>query len=369
MRVLHITSTFFPDSNGGIEEVIRQICFNSKNFGVESRVFTLSDNPNPEIFIKEGIKVIRANKNFEIASSGFSFNAFLKFKKQVEWADIIHYHFPWPFADLLHLFCQVNKKSIITYHSDVVRQKKLKVLYTPLMSYFLYKVDRIVATSSNYADSSKVLKKYNDKVVIIPIGLNDDIFPYVDDTDLEIMKSKVGQNFFLFIGSLRKYKGLNVLLDAIYSTNLKCVIAGSGAEEINLIEQSKKLKLSNVQFLKQVNDKEKVALLKLCRAVVFSSVLRSEAFGVSLVEGSIFSKPLISTSLGTGTSYVNLHGNTGIEVPPSNSKALRDAMIQLNDNEELSNKMGSAARLRYEELFTGQLMGQKYVELYESLTN
>ena len=369
MRILHITSTFFPDSNGGIEQVIRQICINSDHFSVENRVFTLSNNPNPEVFIKDGIKIFRAKKNVEIASSGFSINAFKQFKKQLEWADIIHYHFPWPFADLLHLFCQVKKKSIITYHSDIVRQKKLNFFYSPLMTYFLNNVDKIVTTSRNYLETSTVLRKYKDKVVVIPIGVSESSLPEIDDADLTNMRSKVGQDFFLFIGSLRRYKGLSVLLDAINGTKLKCVIAGSGAEEVNLIKQSKKLNLSNVQFLMRVNDKDKVALLKLCRAVVFSSILRSEAFGVSLVEGSMFAKPLISTNLGTGTSFVNLDGDTGIEVPPSNCNALREAMIQLNDNDELSNKMGIAARLRYEELFTGQLMVQKYVELYKSLNN
>ena len=90
-----VTSTFFPDSRGGIEEVIRQICLNTKPYGVESRVFTLSKNNLPEVIIQEGLEIFRAHKNFEVASSGFSFQAFLNFKNQVEWADVIHYHFPW----------------------------------------------------------------------------------------------------------------------------------------------------------------------------------------------------------------------------------------------------------------------------------
>tara|TARA_B100000795_G_scaffold233393_1_gene192102 strand:- start:535 stop:1635 length:1101 start_codon:yes stop_codon:yes gene_type:complete len=366
MKVLHVTSIFFPDSRGGIEEVIRQICLNTKPYGVESRVFTLSKNNIPEVIIKEGLEIFRSHKNFEIASSGFSFQAFSNFKHQIEWADVIHYHFPWPFADLLHILCQVKKKSIVTYHSDVIRQKKLKYLYSPLMNYFLKDVSHIIATSNNYLETSQVLKKYRDKTSIISIGLNQESYPDVLDSDLTNMKDRVGSGFFLFLGSLRKYKGLDILLRALHGTNLQCVIAGSGGVEKEITQQAEKLKMKNVFFLKRVTDVEKIALLKLCCSVVFSSTQRSEAFGVALIEGSMFSKPLISTDLGTGTSYVNLNGITGIVVPPSDIFALRNAMMHLDKDKILAKKMGHSARLRYEKLFTGKLMGKKHLELYES---
>ncbi len=49
MRILHVYRTYFPDTQGGLEEAIRQICINTGEHGVESRVFMLSSNPNPPI--------------------------------------------------------------------------------------------------------------------------------------------------------------------------------------------------------------------------------------------------------------------------------------------------------------------------------
>ena len=47
MKVLHFYRTYFPDTQGGLEEAIRQICLNTIPFGVESRVLTISAKPSP----------------------------------------------------------------------------------------------------------------------------------------------------------------------------------------------------------------------------------------------------------------------------------------------------------------------------------
>ena len=68
---------------------------------------------------------------------------------------------------------------------------------------------------------------------------------------------------------------------------------------------------------------DKVALINLCYAVVFPSHLRSEAFGISLLEGAMYGKPLISSEIGTGTSHINIDGETGLVVPPNDPVALQ----------------------------------------------
>lgn len=367
LRVLHVYRTYFPDTQGGLEEVIRQICRNTKEQGIESRVFMLSDNPVPAVLELEEAQVHRFHRTFEVASCGVSIGSLSGFKRLVEWADVVHYHFPWPFADLLHLFGRVSKPSLLTYHSDVVRQKTLLRFYRPLMRAFLNKMDRIVPTSENYFASSTELGRYSEKVEVIPIGLNEDTYPSVSNEELSAVRERVGEGFFLFVGVLRYYKGLHILLDAIQNTSLRCVISGAGPIETELKEQATKLGLKNVQFLGYVSDSEKVALYQLCRAVVFPSHLRSEAFGVTLIEGSMFGKPLISCEIGTGTTYVNADGETGIVVPPANAKALREAMLQLDEDEALAGSLGKAARSRYERLFTGRLMGERYAQLYKKL--
>lgn len=122
-----------------------------------------------------------------------------------------------------------------------------------------------------------------------------------------------------------------------------------------------------MHFLGYQGDEDKVALLELSYAIVFPSHLRSEAFGISLLEGAMYGKPMISSEIGTGTSYINIHNETGLVVPPSQPEALREAMRTLWENPTRAQEMGIKAEARYKQLFTAEEMGRKWVELYEGL--
>ena len=369
MKVLHVYRTYFPDSQGGLGEVIRQICLAAGNHGVTSRVFTLSDEPFPHTLPRVEAEVVRVRKTFEIASCGFALTGMRRFAKEVEWADIVHYHYPWPFSDVMYLMAGRRRPSILTYHSDIVRQQFLLSVYRPLMSRYLDAMDMIVATSPNYFATSEVLSEYADKVEVIPIGLDEPSYPELaeQNRDIASAREQYGEDFFLFVGVLRYYKGLHILLDAMQGAPYKVVIVGSGPVEHELREQAQRLGLDNVIFAGFVSDREKMALFRLCRAVVFPSYLRSEAFGVTLLEGAMSSRPLISAEVGSGTSHVNIHGETGLVVPPGNSKALREAMDDLYQHPDKAGVMGSQARQRYEQLFTGSRMGARYADAYRRI--
>ena len=79
------------------------------------------------------------------------------------------------------------------------------------------------------------------------------------------------------------------------------------------------------------------------------------------------SKPLISTEVGTGTSHVNQQNLTGLVVQPGSPRALAGALDKLHSDPALVERMGAAARDRYQTCFTGTVMGERYMELYRSL--
>lgn len=367
MRILHFYKTYYPDTVGGGEQVINQLCRGTERLGVTSSVLTLTNNSENLLLTQDGHTVYRAKRNFQIASNDFSFSAIKKFSNLAKEFDVIHYHFPWPFMDLAHFMVGVKNPTIVTYHSDIVRQKILFRLYSPLMYKFLNDVDRIVATSPNYLATSPVLNKYKNKVDVIPIGIDKRSYPEPSAEVVAKLQHRVGERFFLFVGLIRYYKGLQTLLDALSGVNYPVVIAGSGPFEEQLKQQALRLGLKNIIFLGSVSEEAKVALLKLCYAFVFPSHLRSEAFGISLLEGAMFGKPMISCEIGTGTSYININNETGIVVPPSDPAAFRKAMRYLWENSGVAAEMGERAEKRYWKLFTADQMASRYVELYQEL--
>ena len=367
MRVLHFYKTYFPDSVGGVEQVIRQMCVGTGRLGITNQVLSLSRDRRLEPFDYEGHTVHRAPLNFEVASNAVSVQAIPKLARMAAEADVVHYHFPWPFMDLAHFLARIDKPTVVTYHSDIVRQKALLKLYQPLKHRFLESVDTIVATSPNYLASSAVLDRYRDKTRVITFGLDKSSYPEPDQARLDHWRARVGPKFFLFVGVLRYYKGLHILLDAVAGTDYPVVIVGAGPIEAELKAHAERLGLKRVQFVGAVDDLDKAALLKLCYAVAFPSHLRSEAFGISLLEGAMYGKPMISSEIGTGTTYINVHGETGLVVPPSDHEALRAAMTRLWHDPQMAQEMGQRAEARYWQLFTSAQMADNYARLYQEL--
>jgi rhamnosyl/mannosyltransferase len=352
---------------GGIEQVINQIARGCVKLGLKVDVLSLTANKSPRTIEIDGYLAHRVRLDFQIASTGFSISAFWRFYQLAKQADIIHYHYPWPFMDVVHFAMRVCKPTVVTYHSDIIRQVHLNKLYRPLKRKFLSSMSRIVATSPNYVATSTVLAQFKNNVEVIPIGLDKATYPPVDPERIAFWREKVGPQFFLFVGLIRYYKGLHILLEAAQGIDYPIVIVGAGPIESELKAQAAQLGLNNIHFLGYQSDEDKVALLTLSYAVVFPSHLRSEAFGVSLLEGAMYGKPLISSEIGTGTTYINIANETGLVVPPSDPVALRQAMAYLWEHPEQTAKMGQRAELRYRQFFTAEKMVKAYVDLYREL--
>lgn len=368
MRILHFYKTFGPEQFGGVEMFIRHLTHATAAQGHQNTVLSLADEPlQPQE--TSSYRMYQSKQDLNLARTGFSWAVFADFAHLAKQADVIHYHYPWPFMDLVHLVKGLGKPSVVTYHSDIVRQKVLLQVYRPLMHAFLGRVDAIAATSPNYLQSSTVLHRYQDKARSIPIGLAQSLYPEPDGQVVTDLRLRYGERFFLFVGVQRYYKGLHFLLEAMSAAPWPLLVVGAGPLEQDLMRTAARLKLTNVHFLGSVDEQQKVNLMQACYSVIFPSHLRSEAFGIGLLEGAMFGKPLICCEIGTGTSFINVHGSTGIVVPPMSAGALRTAMQTLWDNPGLAQRYGEAARVRYLDVFSSEELGRAYSELYKQVVS
>lgn len=364
--ITHIFKTYFPDTQGGLEEAIRQIGKYSVSKGYEVNVVSVSSNPGVRVL--DGIKCISYKRNGGISTMPISFSLWKDFKKIIERSDIIQLHFPYPFVELLTLFYKIHKPIIITYHAEIVGRNFMVKCYSPFVKQLLNKANIIVPTSKNLADSTPLLNDFKDKILPINLWLDKTRFLRLNEPSEDFKKKVLSfGNFALFVGVLRPYKGLGILLDAAKKIDNNIVIVGKGPEMNFLKKRISSENISNVFLLGYQSDENVAFLFRHCSFFVLPSCNRGECFGQVLLEASYYHKAMISTELGTGTSFVNLDSITGFVVPPNTVAALSDKMNFLFNNVEICTLLGENAYKRYSDNFTELVQGEKYIELYRKL--
>ena len=86
-----------------------------------------------------------------------------------------------------------------------------------------------------------------------------------------------------------------------------------------------------------------------------------------MLEGAKYRKPLISSEIGTGTTYINIDKETGVVALLSEPAALRQAMDYLWNNPKKAQTLGKRAEEHYLKLFTAKQMTNSYLTLYKEL--
>jgi rhamnosyl/mannosyltransferase len=174
----------------------------------------------------------------------------------------------------------------------------------------------------------------------------------------------------LFVGRIRHDKGLDVLLRAMIDLrHVRLVVVGDGPMAGAWRALAQELRVNDrVSFAGEVPDAELAAHYRGASALVLPSTSRAEAFGTVLLEAMASGLPCIATEIGTGTSWVVQHDDTGIVVPPDDVGGLRDAILRLAGEPELAAAMGRAGRARVEAEFTQRLMVERTIALYRELS-
>ncbi|MGM0428109.1 MAG: glycosyltransferase [Thermodesulfobacteriota bacterium] len=373
LKVLQIYKDYYPPVIGGVEGHINLIANGLKDRGVDVEVLVSNTCARLEIEEIEGIRVTKAPQWGRFASAPLNATFASWVRKLGTQADIVHFHFPNPTGEISSLLARLSNKSVVTYHSDIVRQARMAKLYAPFLREFLSRADLIMATSPNYVRSSEVLGDFQEKCRVIPFGIDPGRFEYTPEIQAAVQSLRriYGSGIILFIGRFRYYKGLYVLLEAMKRVRGKLLLIGSGPMEKELkhrVAADDELK-QKVFFLGELSDQQVVAHLHACDLFVLPSILRSEAFGIVLLEAMACKKPVISTELGTGTSFVNQHQKTGLVVPPNDVRALAEAINVLLRDPVIREQYGAAAGKRVEECFSLDRMIEELMAVYQIVLN
>lgn len=360
INILHVTKQYEENIYGGVESYIHSLCSNLNKKKFVSDVYTVRKKRIKKV---NNYNIYSHKETISFLSTPFSLNSIFNFRKVKRNYDLINFHFPWPFMDLLSFFVE-KKKIIVTYHSDITQRNILYYLYLPLMLLFLYRANKIIVTSRKYFNSSKILKYFKKKIIIIPIGINK---KYKVKLTNEFYKKKLKKKYFIFVGRLRNYKGIEYLIEAFKHINSNLVIVGSGKKDQFFLKKIRKTK--NIFYLSDINETYKIFLISNSQCLILPSIDRREAFGMVLLEAFSHKKPVITTEINSGNTFVNLHLKTGLNIKPKNITSLIKACNFMLEKSKLRKRMGVNAYKRFKKYFHLKVMLQKYENLILSIFN
>jgi glycosyltransferase involved in cell wall biosynthesis len=287
--------------------------------------------------------------------------------------DLIHAHFPDPVAVLVLLLLPKKIPIVVTWHSDVIRQKKFFFIYIPLLKMVLKKVDAITVATPKHITSCEQLKfyPYPERIHVVPFGVDSKPFegtPKIQNAAEIIRKKYLNKKIIFALGRLVYYKGFEFLVRAMKNVDAVLLLGGDGPLKKELQDLAQKEGVSDkIIFLGRMENSDIVDSYHACDVFCMPSVERTEAFGFVQVEAMLSGKPVVTCQLHNGVNYVSVDGETGFTVEPKNVSALSSALNKILKDPALTKKMGEAARARCLNEFSTEKFSNSLIGFYKEV--
>ncbi len=373
MRVLQF-GRFWNDQHGGVERHAALLSRGLTSEGVDVVNLVASHNWQGSDGKVDGYRLV------QVPSGGMLFRTALA--PTLPWQalalhreqpfDIFHFHLPDPLSHLASMVLPAGVKRVITWHSDIIRQKKLLALYEPLLQRLVRQADALVAaTQMHFVSSIQIPSDLpRTRRHVIPYGL--DYTPLALSPRTAALRDELrarvqGRALVFALGRHIYYKGFDVLIEAIQHTNALLILGGDGPLRPQLEQQAQALGLADrVVFSGRIPEQDLAAYFHACDVFCLPSVEPSEAFGLVQLEAMACGKPVVCTQLNNGVNVVNVHGQTGFAVPVRDPLALGQCLALLLQDDALRLKLGSQARVQADS-YSVSAMTASHIKLYQDL--
>jgi rhamnosyl/mannosyltransferase len=352
-----------------MESHVRTLAQAQAALGVEVQVYCLNHHRETTAFEADGpVAVARFRTAAAVAKLDFSPDLVRALGRLA--VDVLHLHVPNPTMILALLAARPTAPVVVTYHSDIIRQRFRKLLFRPFERLAYRRVRAVLPTSPGYAAGSRFLRSYADRVTVLPHGI--DLEPYLDPAPehraaAERLRARFGAPLWLFCGRMIYYKGLTIALRALAETPGTLVLIGDGPERPALQAEARRLGVADravfVGFLPSVLDI--IPYYLAADAFWFPSNARTEAFGLVQVEAMACGCPVVNTAIPhSGVPWVSPHEETGLTVPPNDPAAFAAAARRLLAEPGLRTRLAAAARHRAAAEFDHRLMAERSLAIY-----
>ena len=284
--------------------------------------------------------------------------------------DVIHQHWPDPFAHIAATLLPGTAAHVVSWHSDIVRQRILRPIYRSVARHLLVKPDALIGATHAHLTSDQIpCFAPPERRHVIPYSI--DVAPYKESPEIsraaKALRSQFGNTSVIFsLGRHVYYKGFEVLIRAMCHLNATLILGGEGPLTSQLVDLARQ-KNANIRFVGVIPERELPIYYHACDIFCLPSVATTEAFGLVQAEAMACRRPLVNTALNNGVNELAPNGFCAITVPPNDEYALAYALSTLASNSNLRARLGSNGFDRINTHYTVTAMVDKIVELYSKL--
>jgi glycosyltransferase involved in cell wall biosynthesis len=368
LQICHL-GKYYPPAPGGIETNVRILARSQAELGADVQVLCVnhrneptSDEMDGPVAVRRFARALRLDK-LDICPG---LSAALA---RVE-ADVLHLHVPNPTMILAILAARPRQPIVVTYQSDIIRQRVRGWLFRPLERLAYRRVSAILQTSPLYAGGSSFLRPYLDRLDVLANGIV--LAPYLDPSpehraEAEKIRAQHQRPLWLGCGRMVYYKGFPVGLRALREVPGTLILVGGGPLLEPLKRLARRLGMADrVVFAGNLpHYLDLVPYYLAADAFWFPSNARSEGFGIVQAEAMASGCPVINAAIPhSGVAWVSRHEETGLTVPIDDPSAFAAAARRLLDEPGLRDRLASAARERAVEEFGHVTMAERSFEVY-----
>ncbi|MEK0042880.1 glycosyltransferase [Escherichia albertii] len=371
MKILQIGKFFYP-VKGGVETVTYDIAEILNSRDIKCDILCTNNESASTVELYNGYKVYRAGIIGSAFSTQFSLQYIKTLRDIIDEYDILHVHLPNPLANIAIMLADTrDKKIVLHWHSDIIKQKFLLKIYQPLQSWLLKKANAIIGTSKNYIDSSDDLWPFRNKCIPIPIGIDPHRLVAEHQKVQKIKEVYYGKKIVLSLGRHVYYKGFNYLIEAAQylDDDYIVLIGGNGPLTLGMQDKIKELNLRDKVFLiGSIPDADLGSYFEACDVFCLPSIMKSEAFGIVQIEAMSFGKPIVATKIhGSGTCWVNEDGTSGLNVDIKKPEQIAQAIYDITHEPERYRAYCNSSYERFNLLFHRDVMIDNIIKLYHTL--
>ena len=368
LRVCHL-GKYYPPSSGGIESHVRTLALAQAGLGMAVEVLCVNHEPGPTVIDRDGeVTVTRLGRAHRVSKLDVC-PELVPALRRIE-ADILHLHVPNPTMILGLVRARPTTPLVVTYHSDVIRQRVLNLAFRPFERIVYRRVRAVLPTSPGYAEGSRFLQSYGDRIRVLPHGI--DLEEYLDPSasdrdEADQIRARYAGPLWLGCGRLVYYKGFVNAIRALTRVSGTLLLVGEGPERAALEAQAEQLGVrGRVVFAGKV---PRLAPYYLAAdAFWFPSNERSEAFGLVQVEAMASGCPVINTAIPhSGVAWVSRHEREGLTVAVDDPVALAEAANRIATEQGLRDRLSAASRIRARDEFDHRVMASRSLEVYRQV--